>query len=206
MQGHTRTYKKCKAPAWPSASARRGGPVPLPPTTSATSTASPKTSQGQRNSGGGGSKGWTTRRQRGPSGCAPPPVSYGRAPHNSTTQSPARHTTSTWRGGAAVLTVKPSAPCTHLTEDRDKGPQAPMPAAVQIVPEAQPREKAPKKPKSGKERALTKRDKKEKVKEKGLRANSREVSELQASGPPDHRVGEDKKRCYLVEKALENVY
>ena len=35
-------------------------------------------------------------------------------------------------------------------------------------PEAQPREKAPKKPKSGKERALTKRDKKRKVKEKGL--------------------------------------
>ena len=61
-----------------------------------------------------------------------------------------------------------SAPCTHLTEDGDKGPQAPMPAGVQIVPEAQPREKAPKKPKSGKERALTKRDKKEKSRGNGL--------------------------------------
>ena len=143
----------------------------------------PRTRQGQEITEEGGRKGWTTRRQGGPSGCAPPPVSYGRAPHNSTTQSPARHTTSTWRGGAAVLTVKPSAPCTHLTEDGNKGPQAPMPAAVQIVPEAQPREKAPKKPKSGKERALTQRD------------NSREVSELQASGPRIIELPKTKKQA-----------
>ena len=113
-----------------------------------------------RNSGGGGKQRMDHPETKGPERLCTAAVSHGRAPHNSTTQSPARHTTSTWRGGAAVLTVKPSAPCTHLTEDRDKGPQAPMPAAVQIVPEAQPREKAPKKPKSGKERALTKRDKK----------------------------------------------
>ena len=100
-------------------------------------------------------------------------------------QSPARHTTSTWRGGAAVLTVKPSAPCTHLTEDRDKGPQAPMPAAVQIVPEAQPRENAHKKPKSGKERALTKRDKKEKS--QGKRAYAQTAGRSLSHKHPDPR-------------------
>ena len=119
------------------------------------------------------------------------------APHNSTTPSPARHTTSTWRGGAAVLTVKPSAPCTHLTEHRDKGPQAPMPAAVQIVPEAQPREKAPKKPKSGKERALTKRDKKEKS--QGKRAYAPTAGRSPSYKHPDPRIIELAKTKKLTQ-------
>ena len=119
------------------------------------------------------------------------------APHNSTTQSHTRHTTSTWRGGAVVLTVNPSAPSTHLTEDRDKGPQAHMPAAMQIVPEAQPREKAPKKPKSGKERALTKRDKK-KEKRQGKRAYAPTAGRSPSYKHPDPRIIElakTKKNC-----------
>ena len=170
-------------PAWTSASSQRGGPVPLHPTTSAAK-ASPKTSQGQETAEEGGSKGWTTRRQRGLSGCAPPPVSYGRAPHNSTTQSPTRHTTSTCRGGVVVLTVKPRAPCTHLMEDGDKGPPAPMPATVQSVPQVQPRERR-RKEKRGQERALS-----TKTGKKDLRANNQQVSEHQAAGPVEHRVGE----------------
>ena len=70
-----------------------------------------------------------------------------REPHSSTTQSLTRNTTSKWRGGVVVLTVKPTAPCTYLTEEEeegDKGHPAPMPATVQIVPHVQPRERQPK--------------------------------------------------------------
>ena len=95
-------------------------------------------------------------------------------------QSPARHTTSTWRGGAPVLTVKPSAPCTHLTEDRDKGPHADARCSAN-------RSRSPatrKAPKSGKERALTKRDEE---KSQGKRAYAPTAGRSPSYKHPDPR-------------------